>query len=511
VRKRWFPLLVLLLSPAVVPGAGGAAPVLVSPGLGLDRVGAAPGGGLGLLVPDAGPRTSEARARAGLERGAVRNSLHGEEPPGEPLITLRDAGLIGASGVGESLLVGIPRGGDQANDRRYLVVDGSRPPGLLTSRSTRIPGLVSAVDVAPTARGEEGALGWTAHPDPAGYLRDLDARIGDNGAARSPAGALALVVIALLAAVRPRAAVLAFSTVPLANLALGAAGISEPWATVPLIGLGAAAALPLARVLRTPLALGLAFAGTLAAYLVAMAAETTWVALSPLGPTQNARFYGLSNLLMTLLLVPALAGAALLWRRGGWLAFGGVGALALVTIAGSRFGADGGGAIVLAAGFAVLAVALAGGGARAWFAAAAAAAAAVAIVAADALLGPSTHVGRAARGGPGEVLGDVGDRIVLSWERVTGSPSVALVVVAALVVAAVVGVRAWHRPLVLAFLVALGVSLVVNDSPLDVAVAGAAALACLARWPLEPASPGDAVAVESRRSDGQPGRRYNSA
>ena len=40
------------------------------------------------------------------------------------------------------------------------------------------------------------------------------------------------------------------------------------------------------------------------------------VALSPFGPSQAGRFYGVSNLLETFLLVPALLGAALLGRRG---------------------------------------------------------------------------------------------------------------------------------------------------------------------------------------------------
>ena len=35
-----------------------------------------------------------------------------------------------------------------------------------------------------------------------------------------------------------------------------------------------------------------------------------WVALTPLGPTQNSRFWGIGNQLETLLLAPLLAGAA---------------------------------------------------------------------------------------------------------------------------------------------------------------------------------------------------------
>jgi hypothetical protein len=481
VRRR--SLVAAVIVGAVAAPAAGA--VAVRPGYDLGDADPAAPAGLALLVPDAGPTTSEVRARASLERGQVRNSLHGGLPDGPRLIEVRDAAAPDRLGV-PGMIVGIPEGGEQPNDRRYLVLlPASGPSGLLVSRSTRIPGLVSAVDVAPTVLGLEGRLRLSPHPDPVGYLRDLDARIRDNGTARVPAAALALAAILVLALVFPRAAVLAFATAAAANLLLGIAGVSEPWIAIPAIGVGAAAAAPLALAARSKLAVGLVLAGTIAAYLVALAADATWVALSPLGPTQNARFYGLSNLLATMLLVAALAAAAFLHPRGGWAAFAGVGALALVTVGGSRFGADGGGAVVLAAGLAVLAVALDGGRGRVWLMAGAGAALAVALVALDALVGPSTHVGRSVRGGPGEVLGDVGDRLVLSWERVTAGPAVALAVALALALVLVLVRRGPRRPLPLAFAVALGISLLVNDSPLDVAVGGAAALLALTRFDFE--------------------------
>jgi hypothetical protein len=480
VRRPYF-FAAVAASALLIPSAADA--VVVMPGYDLDA-GTLRNGhvGIGLLVPDAGPTTSEQRARASLERGRVRNSLHGELPEGPTLIRVREA--TPASRVRtDGALVGIPAGGEQPNDRRYLfLLHGPPGGGVIVSPTTRIPGLVSAVDVAPWALGREGALSVEAHSDPVGYLRDLDDRIRDNGRARGPAGAAVLAVVLVLAFALPRAAVLAFSTAALANLLLGAAGVSEPWLTVTAIGLGALAAVPLALVLRSALGVGLVLAGTLLAYLVAMAADATWVALSPLGPTQNARFYGLSNLLATMLLVPALAGAALLTRRWGAAALVAVGALAVVTVGSSRLGADGGGAVVLATGLAVLGAALAGGRGRAWVAAAAGAAAALALVALDALVGPSTHVGRSVRGGPAEVLADVGDRLVLSWERVTAGPAVALAVVAALTLAAVLLAREWRRPLPLAFGAALAVSLLVNDSPLEVAVGGAAGLLALTRY-----------------------------
>jgi hypothetical protein len=472
VRKRWFAVCAVAAALVAAPAASAAFAV---PGYGLDDGEEGMRAALGLLVPDAGPTTSEARARASLERGRVRNSLHGELPEGPRLIELSPPPPDGRFPDG-ALVVGIPEGGTQPNDRRYLVAAHAYgAPGLLTSPATRIPGLVSVVDVAP------GRLGFWPHPDPVGYLRGLDERIRDNGRARAPAGALALAVIVALALVFPRAAVLAFATTAAANLALGIAGVSEPWLTVPAIGLGAAAAVPLALVARSALAAGAVHAGTLAAYLAALWAEPVWVALSPLGPSQNARFFGLSNLLAAILLVPALAGAALLWRRAGWAAFAGAAALALVTVGGSRFGADGGGALFLAAGLAVLAVALAGGGRRAWLLAGAGASAAVALVALDALAGPSTHVGRSVRGGPADVLGDIADRLVLSWERVAMGWGPPVAVGLALVLMAALLLRGTRGPLSLAVAAAVAVSLLVNDSPVEVAVGGAAALLAFAR------------------------------
>lgn len=460
--------------------------VVVARDLDLDRL--ADEGAVGLLVPDAGPETSRERALASLLRGERRNSLRGDPPSGPPLIRLGRSG-----GEGRIELV-LPAGGEQPNDRRYpIVVVAPGFEGLLTSESTRIPGLVSIADVAPAALGE-GVLSSTPHDDPAQALRELDERIGDNGTSRLPASFLAVLAIVALALVFPRAAVAAYAAGAGINLLLGAAGISNVPAVLVTLGLGTlVAAVLLARALRTPAALGLLLAGVVAAYAVAMAVDAAWVALSPLGPTQNARFHGISNLLETMLLVPALAGAALLGRRYGPVGFGAVALLALVTVASSRLGADGGGALVLAAGFAVLGVGLFGGGRRAWLAGVGLAGAAVAVVAADAVLGPSTHVGETLRGGPGELAADLAGRVSLSWERATSSPWTALVVVgcvAALVLLAArlprLEVGRDERALLVAFLAAVAVSLVVNDSPGDVAAGGLVGYLVLERFARRP-------------------------
>jgi hypothetical protein len=474
----------------LVPGsaqAGQKLPVIVLPDLGLADFANLPPAAVGLLVPDAGPETSSARALAALLRGEVKNSLRGDPPSGPVLIHLARRSVLP-----NVIIVGLPAGGTQPNDRRYLVaVAAPGFDGLLTSKSTRIPGLVSVADIAPTARGEEGALGSQPSADPLAELRELDGRIDDNGTSRKPAAALATAFVLAYALAFPAAAVLGLAVVLVANLVLGAAGVSEPWLVLLTLGFAAAVGGPLlARSVRTRVAVGTALVAVVAAYLLAMGVDQAWVALSPLGPTQNARFYGLSNLLETMLLVPALAGAALVVRRFGPLAFGAAALLSLVTVASSRFGADAGGAIVLGAAFGVLAVALAGGSRRALAAGMAGAAAlAGGALILDARFGPETHVGRSAGRGAGGILSDLGDRIVLSWERATAGWGVALVVAVAIVALVVLvsrlpGLQLGRdgRALLLAFAVAVVVSLVVNDSPVEVAVGGAVGYLALERY-----------------------------
>jgi hypothetical protein len=454
-------------------------------------------GAVGLLVPGAGPETSSELARAALVRGEVRNSLRDGLPEGEPLLSVTTGSLGSASGP--AIYLGLPEGGRQPNDRRYpVLVVGHGFEGLLTSGSTRIDGLVSVADVAPTVLGEEDALGFEPEPDAAAELLELDERIDANNRARFPAELVACALVALLALVMPRAAVPALAAVLLANLVLGIVGISALWAVLLVIAASAALGGPLfARACRSPLSLGLLLAGTIAAYLVALGLDGAAVALSPFGPTQNARFFGLSNLLETMLLLPAFGAAALLAARLGWAAFGGVALLAFVTVAGNRFGADGGGAIVLAIGFAVLGVLLADARRRALvIAVAGAVILALGLLAVDAATGSESHVTRALRGGPVELAEDLGERVSLSTARATRNWYVALLLVALLLALALLVARTLVRrgisretavPLALA--AALAASLVVNDSPNDVLLVGLAAYLAAdrgmlpARWP----------------------------
>jgi hypothetical protein len=226
-----------------------------------------------------------------------------------------------------------------------------------------------------------------------------------------------------------------------------------------------------------PLLLGLV---ALFAFLfTVMWVEPVWNALSVIGPHPDGggRFYGVTNQVETLLLPPALvlgalAGTALLPVVGLVIAAG---------IAASRVGADGGGLVVYLAGFLVLWLRLQRLPARrAVVAVAAAAAAALLLVGIDAATGGSSHVTHAVGGGPGSLLGDLGHRIHLSAAGIASSWHAALLFGLGIAGLAVLAVLKPRRPLLDAYLVALAVSLLVNDTPTD--VAGYGGLAALGLW-----------------------------
>lgn len=454
--------------------------MVVVPGLELADVAAlGDRAAIGLVVPGSGPRITGASALAGLERGTVRNSLRGGLPQGRSLIEAETAPAIPD---GPAIVLGLPEGGEQPNDRRYpIAVIAPGFDGLLSSSSTRVPGIVSIVDVAPTALTEPDGLSSRPDDDPEGTLQALDERIVANGDVRPLASLLAGLLILIMAFVYPRAAVLGFATALAVNLVLGAAGVSEPWLVLLAVGLAVGLGAPaLAALTESPLVVGLLLGAIVAGYLVALLVDGPAVSLSPFGPTQNARFYGLSNLLSAMLLVPVLAGAGLLRITAGWAPALLLAAISLVAIAGSRFGADGGTGIVLCVALAVLAVELADARRRAVVVAVAVAAAAgAAVIAIDAATGTSSHLTDAVGGGAASFAGDLRDRVVLSWERATERwYLVALVAAGAILLVLLVarlrenGLPRFLRAIPLSLAVAVGVSLLVNDSPLDVVAVG---------------------------------------
>ena len=418
-------------------------------------------GAVGLAVPGAGPTVTRASALNTLLTGEVESSFLGGAPAGEPVIELEQ-------GPSPDTLVVLPPEGTSEN-ARYPIAVAPGPRGVLTSDSTRIDGLVSLSDVA------RGRLEVVAVADPVGTLERLEERIERNDRIRLPLTFLVGTLAYIAAAFAPRLGPRVFLVALAANLWL------VGWWAVALVAL-AAAVLPL----------GAACAAVLVAYLLSLGLDPEAVALSPFGPSQAGRFFGVSNLLATMLLVPALLGPWLLGRLGVAVA-----ALALVTVAGNRFGADGGGLLVLLAGYATLLARGLPAPARlrtVLFAGAAVVGLALALVGLDAALGGSSHVTESLSDGPLAVLGDVTDRIELSVRRSVAGVGPAIVVLASLAVLVAVALRRPRRPVTDALLVALAVSLLVNDTPNDVLGIGAAAAVAMRRF-----EGVDAHAVQSGR------------
>ncbi len=112
-------------------------------------------GAVGLLVPGTGPTTNRRQALAQLVRGVRQVSYLGGVPTGPRLLTATAA--TGTPSRPRTIIVTLPpKGAPVQNDKRYyVVVLGGGFHGLLVSKTTRIPGLVSIVDIAPTALGHQ--------------------------------------------------------------------------------------------------------------------------------------------------------------------------------------------------------------------------------------------------------------------------------------------------------------------------------------------------------------------
>ena len=220
----------------------------------------------------------------------------------------------------------------------------------------------------------------------------------------------------------------------------------------------------------------------LAGFLVVLAVFPETNALSAIGPHPDGgvRFFGVTNQVETLLLAPVLAAAATSRR---WLVA--IGLLALVALGWSRAGADGGGVLVLLAGLgalvlqdglrriSVVRVALVG---------AAVLALALLLVAIDAGLGGSSHVTTAVGDGPSSLADDLGRRFDVTWAGAIASWHSALLCAVGLAALVAIAVRRPRHRVTTAFLVALAVSLVVNDSPVDELAWGSLGAAALLAW-----------------------------
>ena len=441
-------------------------------------------GAVGLFVPGAGATVTREQAVRSLTTGRSVSGLADREDR-EPLIE------IGARPARLTIYVALPPAGRHHNVTRYPVaIVGGGFRGILDSPSTRLPGLVSIADVAPTAvdleQGAKPVLGF--RPGSAAALRELDRTLtrahDSRGAATAGLAALLVCLTAAAFAMRSRrvarTALLAAPGAISISLLLSAAGIRAPLAVgLAVAGGGAAVAFVAGRreVLFAP-----AVALFLAGFLVVLAVFPETNALAAIGPHPDGgvRFFGVTNQMETLLLAPVLAAAATSRR---WLAT--VGLLALVTLGWSRAGADGGGVLVLLAGFAALVVqeqVRRVSVVRVAVAGAAVVALALLLVAVDAVLGGSSHVTSAVGGGPSGLADDLGRRLDVTWAGATASWHAALLCVLGLAVLVATALRAPGHRATTALLVALAVSLVVNDSPVDELAWGALGAAALLAW-----------------------------
>ena len=441
-------------------------------------------GAVGLLVPGAGATVTREQALRSLTTGRSVSGLVSTQDR-EPLI--RVATLAGPL----TIYVALPSPGRHHNVTRYPVaIVGGGFRGILDSRSTRLPGLVSIADVAPTVialeQGTKPVLGF--RPGNAASLHELDLRLTRAHDSRPAATAgLAALLVCLAAAAfvtrSPRLARTALLAAPGAissALLLSAAGIRSPLSVGLAVASGGAVTALVAgkrEVLFAP-----AVALFLAVFLVVLAAFPETNALAAIGPHPDGgvRFFGVTNQVETLLLAPVLA-AAMTSRR----LLAAVGLVALVAFGWSQAGADGGGVLVLLAGLgalvvqdglrriSVVRVALAG---------AVVLGLALLLVAVDAGLGGSSHVTAAVGGGPSGLAGDLARRLDVTWAGATASWHAGLLCAAGLAALVAIAVHAPHHRATTAFLVALAVSLVVNDSPVDELAWGAVGAAALLAW-----------------------------
>jgi cytochrome c551/c552 len=455
--------------PVVVVPQGGSIPVR------------GPSVAFGLYVPGSGATIGRADAIAAIERGRVENAVLGGRPHGRRKIELQTSGAVS----GPAIYVVLPPPGEHPNTRRYgIAIDAAGYRGILTSGSTRIPGLVAVTDIAQTAQAlaehEEPAI--RSKSGDSADLRRLDRRLtrahdtrsGALGVAAGLLAALGAVAFLLRARLLARAAVLLGASLVTASLIVSAAGLERT--TPVLLGLAG-------------IALGLAFVGALlprapvvAAALVGilllLALNTSVNSFGALGPHPEGggRFYGLGNQEETLLLALVLAAAA-----GPWLVP--IGLLALVTVGWSHAGADGGGTLVFAVGLAVLALRLRGlplTRRLLVLALAGAVALGLALVGIDAALGGSSHVTHSV--GSGSLFDEIWHRWHLSWAVVTSSWHKALLFLTSIVGMIWLARRPDRGPVLEAMLVAVVLSLVVNDTPVDVAGLGALGALALLAW-----------------------------
>ena len=451
--------------------------VVVVPGLTLgDLPQLATEGAVGLLVPNAGPKTSQAAAFAGMVRGVLYNTRL-PRPRDSVLIRVKQSESIPSHGP--VIVVGLPPAQITDNTRRYpIAVIGRGYHGLLVSSLTQIPGVVSMADVARTALQTPHALEWRRDDGAVASSYRLESQIEVARTTTMPTSVLVLSLMVFVALLIPAGAPAAVGAALLANLALGIHPTGDTASRVALVGACTVAGALLGPRRRT--LLGLSLVGVLLAYGVTMVVQPWSLSLAPIGPELTSRFFGISNLLETLLLVPAIVGAKLLAERFGWPAFVAVGALALAVIAENRLGSDGGGAVVIGVAFALLAVRMAGWPKRTAIPALGAAGLIVLGLAnLDVATSSQDHLAGALHGGVSGLTDVMVNRVPLAYERMVHQwwlliPGFFAVVVGA-AAARYARLRS-DRAAALALCGGLVASMLINDSPGPVMIGGLTAV-----------------------------------
>jgi len=443
-------------------------PVYVVKGLTLgDLPQLATEGAVGVMVPNAGPRTSQAAAFAGMVRGILYNT---RLPWPHDRVLIHTKGVNSIPQHGPAIVVGLPPGPVSPNDRRYpIAVIGHGYHGLLVSSLTRVPGLVSIADVARTALQTPHALDTQRDGGPVATSYRLESQIDVARSTTMPGSVLVLSLLVLIALFYPRGAPTALGAAIAVNLVEGWFPTGEAAPRVTLLGLCTLAGAMFGPIFfRRRLHLGLALVALLLAYALSMVIRPSTLSLAPIGPELTSRFFGVSNLLETWLLFPGLLGGAVLARRFGPLAFVGVAGLTLATIAENALGSDGGGAIVVGVAFALLAVQLVGARMRYTIPALGIAALVVlALVNIDASVSGPDHLRGALSGGFEGIANVAANRIPLAYDRAFHQlwllvPGIPFLVVS-LAVARFARDRV-ERAVAIALLGGVAASLVVNDS-----------------------------------------------
>ena len=505
---RLFALLAVLASVGVVLAMPGTAAARVTPTGArfhvyvLDKISnptfklLAERGAVGLLRPGYGPTTNRRRALAELVRGTEVNARVGGVPTGRPLIDVTGAAVFPNCHPLCIVLQLPPKGSPIANNRLYrIAVIGSGFQGLLTSPTTHIPGLVSIVDIAPTALGGHPSttLAWTPSTNALGHLSRLGHAIGSNNRLKFAVLFILAGVLLALALLGLRAAVTAVPAALLVNLALGMGQISNEVLLCAAVSAGTVlVALGLARLCRSESALLALYGGVVALYAFVMVTRPEWQAVNPFGPTQNSRFWGIGNQVETLLLAPLLAGAFLARRRFGIVGFVLFGFFGLVVMTDNRLGADGGGAIALGVALAVLGARLFRLGAKGFVGLLASSALAVLWIVSRGLAerGPN-HLRSAFSDHGAGLFSSLESRVPLSYVPALHAWQLVLPLLLVLAASFALAWRRAHerstRDVLLAFGVAIVTSLLINDSAAYELAAAIAVVGAFARFAPAPA------------------------